>query len=138
MVVDLLVFIELCPESLLDSSNLVLFAIARLGLLEFELFLLLLDADDPAEEDCIEDLTELDDFAELSAKTELEDDNAPSSIPSSSCGSCFFEFFECSDFSFKINSFTTEKKEMKLFTFVWGEKGSSIQKNVQTKIMHCK
>ena len=80
--VDLLVFIELCPESLLDSSNLVLFAIARLGLLEFELFLLLLDADDPAEEDCIEDLTELDDFAELSAKTELEDDNAPSSIPS--------------------------------------------------------
>ena len=77
-------FIELCPESLLDSSNLVLFAIARLGLLEFELFLLLLlDADDPAEEDCIEDLTELDDFAELSAKTELEDDNAPSSIPSS-------------------------------------------------------
>ena len=83
MVVDLLVFIELCPESLLDSSNLVLFAIARLGLLEFELFLLLLDADDPAEEDCIEDLTELDDFAELSAKTELEDDNAPSSIPSS-------------------------------------------------------
>ena len=98
-------FIELWPESLLDSSNLVLFATIP------ELFLLLDPADDA--EDCIEDLTE-DDFAELSAKTELEDDNAPSS-PSSSSITSFgsfgcFPLEWCSDFSFKINSFTTERK----------------------------
>ena len=49
---------ELCPESLLESSNLLT------TLLEFEFEL-----------DCMEDRAE-DDLAELSAKTELEDDMA--------------------------------------------------------------
>lgn len=86
---------ELCPESLLDSSNLVL------------LVLLLLDDDaDEFDEDCMEDLAE-DDFAELSAKTELEDDRAPSS---SCCWTTTLFFF--SDFSLRISSLTTANNKI--------------------------
>ena len=99
---NLLVFMELCPESLLDSSNLVLFALL------FEE-----DADD-VDEDCMEDLAD-DDFAELSAKTELEDDSAPSSSSTDETA------LECSDFSFRISSLTTEIK--KIF---WGSTRRSV------------
>ena len=63
--IHLLVFMELCPESLLESSNLLT------TLLEFEFDEELLEF----ELDCMEDRAE-DDLAELSAKTELEDDMA--------------------------------------------------------------
>ena len=59
---NLLVFMELCPESLLESSNLLTTFEFDEELLEFEL-------------DCMDDRAE-DDLAELSAKTELEDDIA--------------------------------------------------------------
>ena len=88
---------ELCPESLLESSNLVVLVLL--------LLLLLLDDDDV--EDCIEDRAE-DDFAELSAKIELEDDKALSSTSI---------FFECSDFSFKINSLTTAERNRESHQF---------------------
>ena len=71
-----LVFMELCPESLLESSNLLV-----------ELLLLSLvgvaDEDEELEAvvDCMDDLAELD-LAELSAIIELEDDMAPSSVDS--------------------------------------------------------
>ncbi len=57
---NLLVFIELCPESLLESLLLLLFL--------FE-----------AELDCMDDLAEVDLQTELSAKQEEDEDSAPSS-----------------------------------------------------------
>ena len=89
---------ELCPESLLESSNLLV-----------ELLLLSLvgvaDEDEELEAvvDCMDDLAELD-LAELSAIIELEDDMAPSSVDS-------WQVWWCSDFSLDINSLTTEKKK---------------------------
>ena len=50
--------------------------------------------EDDADEDCMEDLAD-EDLALLSARTELEDDMAPSSS------------LECSDFSLRISSLTT-------------------------------
>ena len=72
-----LVFIELCPESLLESSNLVeLLLLSLVGVIPDE------DEDEfEAVVDCMDDLAELD-LAELSAIMELEDDMAPSSVDS--------------------------------------------------------
>jgi len=77
------VFMELCPESLLESASNLVFELLLVVLL---LLSLVGVAEEDVEEldavvDCMDDLAELD-LAELSAIIELEDDMAPSSVDS--------------------------------------------------------